>query len=173
MEFPARLFSYRSISDLSHDPELAAALGNAIVAWAEAERMILATLARVMGIGLNNVQPGFYRIPTFEARVKFARALMTAWDAGKFDKAAIDKQLVTLNRLASTRNHLIHGDWAAKMDLSQTVIFDHRSDASSPKRRKPIKAHDVRNHTNAVLACRKRLDELIDFDSIPLWIAAP
>jgi hypothetical protein len=45
-EFLAML--YRTIKGLAHDPKLAAALGDMIVAWAYAETILMNTLTRVL-----------------------------------------------------------------------------------------------------------------------------
>ena len=66
--------AYRTITGLSHDPKLAAALGDMIVAWAYAETVLINTLTRVLGSNLNKIQAGYYRIPTFESRVRFLNA---------------------------------------------------------------------------------------------------
>lgn len=42
---------FYSLEDLSHDTKLAEALGNMVVAWADAEQRLLGTLARITGTG--------------------------------------------------------------------------------------------------------------------------
>lgn len=67
---------YLSLWDLEHDQKLATALGDMVVVWTNAERVLLGTMARVLGARLNFVQPAFYRLPTFESRSKFIKALI-------------------------------------------------------------------------------------------------
>lgn len=162
--------SYYTLRSLAHDRELAAALGDMIIAWAAAEKSIIGTQARILGVGLNIIQAGFYRFPTFEARIKFTRAILTEWKTDQFDKAAIDKAIEKLSALSTARNHWIHGDWCGRQIPSdiEVVIFDHRSPTDSPKRRKPVKAADICNHTEAVNKRAKHLAELTDFQSIPI-----
>ena len=149
---------YYSLEDLSHDPKLASALGEMVITWANADQALLGTMARVLNANLNFVQPAFYRLPTFEARIKFIRALISEWRAPKgFSKASIDTATSKLAKLASTRNHWIHGVWCLAEDKSETVIFDHRSPVGSPGRRKAVKAADVRNH---IIAVKKRCEHL-------------
>jgi hypothetical protein len=96
---------FYSIRNLSHDPALANALGDMVVAWAHAELMMFRTLARITGTGLNMAMAGYFCIPTFEARVKFTIALIPEWETADYDKGAIKKAIEKLAKLASTRNH--------------------------------------------------------------------
>jgi hypothetical protein len=160
---------YFSLRNLSHDDELAIALGNMVIVWAYAELSLLGALARITGMGLNMTQSGYYRIPTFEARVKFIRALVPGWTApDKMDKAEVDDEIDKLARLSSARNHWVHGDWCCNRDESEVVIFDHRAAPDSAQRRKPVKAADVKNHIEAVLKRADKLRSLIDWHSLKL-----
>ena len=78
--------THKALEDLSHDPKLANALGNMVVAWAHAEIIVFSTFARVADIGLNMAMESYYRIPTFESRVKFVLALLSQWQTKKYDK---------------------------------------------------------------------------------------
>jgi hypothetical protein len=153
--------AYYTLEDLSNDPKLAEALGNMVAAWAGAEVTLISTLARITGMPLNMAQAGYYRIPTFEARVKFIRALMTEWKTDLFNTEGIDLAIQKLSKLASTRNHWIHGDWCASDDEKEIVVFDHRADPDSSHRRKPVKAADVTNHCKAVLGRARDLAALV------------
>jgi len=157
---------YFALQDLSHDPKLAEALGNMVVAWAHAEIMLFATFARVAGIGLNMAMEASARIPTFESRTKFIRALIQEWNTVEFDKEAIVDAIQGLVTLSKTRNHWVHGDWCAPADKSHAVIFDHRAPVESPKRRKPVKAHDVMNHCDAVKLRAAELGKLIKYEAL-------
>jgi hypothetical protein len=148
---------YFTLKDLNHDPDLARALGDMVIAWAYAETILIGVLACIMNSGLNIIQAGYYRIPTFEARIKFIRSLIPDWNTTKFDKAAIDNEVEKLSSISSKRNHWIHGDWCRERTSGTVVIFDHRSELTSPNRRKPVKAIDVKNHADTV---RKRADAL-------------
>ena len=158
----------KTLRSLAHDRELAAALGNMVIAWAYADKLLIGTQARILRTNLNLIMAGFYRIPTFESRVKFTRALITEWESRDFDRPAIDKAVKKLSDLSSARNHWIHGDWCATQDPSpKIVIFNHRVDVESADRRKPVKASDVLNHTEAVHRRCSALAQLIDFESLP------
>ena len=159
---------YTSLRDLKHDPELATALGNMVVAWAHAESTLLLTLARVTGASAHMAQAGYYRIPTFESRTKFILGLMAEWHPppADFSREKIIKAVEKLSKLASARNGWVHGDWCVAADKSHTVIFDHRADSESPHRRRPVKAADVRNHNEAVLKRAEELDDLILSDEL-------
>jgi hypothetical protein len=161
--------AYISLIDLSHDTELATALGNMVVIWAHAETIMIYALARISGTGVNMAQAGYYRIPTFEARSKFILALLPEWKTTEFDKDAIETAIVKLAKLASTRNHWVHGDWCiSKDDKKVAVIFNHRAEMNSPERRKPVKANDVRQHCDAVRRRAGALANLIDPTMLPV-----
>lgn len=157
---------YTALEDLSHDSNLAQALGNMVVCWAHADIVLFSTFARVTGIGLNMAMASYHRIPTFESRVKFLRALLPDWQTKEFDKNAIDKAIGKLAKLASTRNHWVHGDWCATRDRSETVIFDHRTDPNSAGRRKPVKTADILNHCQAVKIRSAALAALIKWHDL-------
>jgi hypothetical protein len=157
---------YYAIKDLSHDPKLAEALGNMVVTWAHGENIMFCTLSRVADIGLNMSVAGYFRIPTFESRVKFILALIPEWKTDKYDKAAITEAIEKLANLASARNHWIHGDWCANKEKTETVIFNHRVHPESDARRKPVKASAVNNHCDAVRKRANILSQLIDYDSL-------
>jgi hypothetical protein len=157
---------FYTLQDFSHDPKLAAALGNMVVAWAYAEHILLSALSRITGIGRNMSLDGYYRIPTFEARVKFILALIPEWKMGKFDKDAITEAIEKLNKLSATRNQWIHGDWCTNKTKTVTVIFNHRAPADSLERRKPVEEADVKNHCEAVKARAATLQNLIDSASL-------
>jgi len=109
---------FHALTDLSHDPKLAEALGNMVIAWAYAEESLIGALSRISGMSLNKAQAGFYRIPTFESRIKFIRALITEWNTKEFNTAAIDTAIDKLSHLSSARNHWVHGCWLATDDYS-------------------------------------------------------
>ena len=139
------------ISNLTHDPKLATALGNMVVAWAEAETILMLTLACVLDSpNADMIQVGYYRIPTFEARTKFIRTLITEWTSTEFDKDSITRAINKLSQLSTTRNGWIHGVWGISKPKNETIIWDFRAPADSDERRRPIKAIDVTNHCEAV-----------------------
>ena len=159
---------FHALTDLSHDPKLAEALGNMVIAWAYAEESLIGALSRISGMSLNKAQAGFYRIPTFESLIKFIRALITEWNTKEFNTAAIDTAIDKLSHLSSARNHWVHGCWLATDDYSELYVFDMRADAESDARRKPVKAADVRNHNQAVLLRADALRALIDMGSLEI-----
>jgi len=157
---------YNALEDLAHDPKLAEALGNMVVTWAYAETVLFSTFARVTGIGLNMAMESIARIPTFESRAKFILALVNQWETDKFDRDAIATAVEKLAKKAGTRNHWVHGDWCANRAKTATVIFDHRQPHDSPKRTKPVKAHDVADHCKAVKNRAAELAALIKWDEL-------
>jgi len=67
------------IDCMDHDPDLAHALWNMIVAWSRAETSLVNTFATISGMHFNIATIAYYRIPTFEARVKVIQAMLTEW----------------------------------------------------------------------------------------------
>jgi len=96
--------AYDDLNNLNHDPALANALGNMVVAWARAETALIIAFGHIAKIRLDMATLGYYRIPTFEARTKFLRAIIIDWKGEKYDKEAITKAIEKLNGLASARN---------------------------------------------------------------------
>lgn len=142
--------------DLSHNPELARALGDMVVIWARAESGLAFVLAEVTGMDVNMAQHGYYRIPTFEARVKFILALIEEWGVPEPRRKAFTTAVSKLAGLADARNRWVHGIWCIERPANTTVTFHLRA-APQKGRRLPVKVADVRNHVQAV---RNRVEEL-------------
>lgn len=117
---------HMTISDLSYDEKLATALGNMVVVWSHAERTLMRVIWRCTGIDEQMNQASFYRIPTFESRVKYVRALLSEWQTKTYDVGAIDKAIVKLSSLAKARNEWIHGNYHRVVATNKTVRFDFR-----------------------------------------------
>ena len=156
---------YRDILTLDHDPKLAAALGSTLVAWAHAETGLVLALSRITGIPRNSATQAYYRIPTFESRIKFLRSLLSTWHNPEFDREKIDRAILKLSGLSRTRNHWVHGAWSKSQISNETVVFDFRSDPNAPERRKPVKASDVTNHVEA--GNRWASDLLVKLQTLP------
>lgn len=147
---------FYDVDNLDHDQQLAQAMGNMVTAWAAAETALVFVLAAICSLDVNAAIAGYYRIPTFEARTKFIRALIPEWKTTKFDKAAICSTIGKLNALATTRNEWVHGVWCMDRESKETFVFNFRREVGKG-RRKPIKATDVATHSQAV---RSRTNEL-------------
>jgi hypothetical protein len=159
---------YYDLDNLEHDPQMAKALGNMVVVWAYAEATLVGVLSRITDIHINMAMHGYYRIPTFEARVKFIQALLLEWAPKDFDKQAIKQEITALSRLAGSRNHWVHGVWCCTKDKSETVIFDFRKPPDEPRARQPksgrrsiADSNDVETHVDAVRQRSKKLADLI------------
>jgi hypothetical protein len=160
---------YVDIDNLSHDPKLAEALGNMVVAWARAETQLANVFACIMVAHFNLATAAFYRIPSFEARAKVLLAILEKWENPTHDAAEIAAQITKLVRLAKTRNHWVHGVWCNEQtDSPNTVVFDFRAPDDSERRRKPVKAADVTNHIEAVHGRIEALNRLV-----PLYYRPP
>jgi hypothetical protein len=92
------------IDNLDHDPELAAALENMIVAWARAETALVNVFALVSGMHFNVATVAYYRIPTFEARCKVIQALLEVWPLQPTHRRdALAKEVQKLRKLTTAR----------------------------------------------------------------------
>jgi hypothetical protein len=160
--------SYTRIQNLNGEPELAAALGNMVIAWSYAEQALMNVMGRVTGMPLNIVLNGYYRIPTINSRMQFLAGLLERWEASKFDPAAISREIAGLGKLSATRNHWIHNEWCIGKPTKEIVQFDQRAKIGSAQRRKTVKAADVTNHNAAVLKRCKALNELVDEKSLEI-----
>lgn len=149
--------AFGSIRDLSHDRELASALGDMIVAWADAEGCLYDIMHRITGMSYAMINDVTARVPTFESRIKITQTLLERWAQDDQHTQALTEAVAKLAKLSATRNRLVHGSWRSTLDKSLTVVFDHREQIGSPKRRRTVKAHDVINHVNAV---HSRIDDL-------------
>lgn len=149
--------SYDDLSNLDHDKRTAIALGNLIVVWAYAEATLSFCLAEVFSIDANMAIASYYRIPTFESRVKFLTAALATWKPKPgLDKDKIETAIEKLSKLAKPRNDWVHNVWCIDRATKETVIFDYRKPVSV-ERRKVIKAHDIEFHCKTV---RQRTTDL-------------
>src|SRR5690242_5604305 len=103
---------YDDLHNLDNDQALARALGNMVIAWANAETALVFAFSAVADITVNMAIMGYYRVPTFESRVKALRAMIEEWKSSKYDKVAIDHAIEKLSKLSKTRNDWVHGVWA-------------------------------------------------------------
>ena len=93
-------FPYLGIHNLAHDRELAAALGDMLVAWANIEKQMLIVLACILNVHPNQMLVGYFRIPTFEARTKLIRAFLSEWETKDFDRDAIAHIISKISKLS-------------------------------------------------------------------------
>jgi aminoglycoside/choline kinase family phosphotransferase len=87
---------------------LAIALGNMVIAWANAETALVHALAHIADIHPNMASVTYYRVPTFESRVKVIQALIEEWQVSQASRDALSDAVKQLSDLASTRNNWIH-----------------------------------------------------------------
>ncbi|WP_292406850.1 hypothetical protein [Mesorhizobium sp.] len=152
-----------TIDHLGGHDDIALALGNMIVAWSGAEATLVHAMAIVGSLDINQANSGFYRIPTFESRVKFILAMIPDWEASTYDKPAIIKAIDAISGLASTRNSWVHNSWVADVSLGGGGIFvvNARVPRGSQNQLKPVKAHDIRHHAETVISRTKILYGLL------------
>lgn len=166
---------YLDIDNLDHDPALATDLGQMIVAWARAETSLVNVFAAVTDVHFNMATVAYYRIPTFEARVKVILAIISV---AKFTPESLrddlSRAIEKLAKLASARNHWVHGLWCVeKPNPTKSVIFDFRAPPNTPGRVKPAKANDVRTHIAAVKQRTRDIDQIIPLKVKTLQPATP
>jgi hypothetical protein len=154
--------TFTSINNLNHDPELARALGDMVIAWARADTTLVMSLSAITGAPMHMAELGYYRIPSFEARVKMLRAMIPEWQNNNAD--ALEKALGKLNNLAHTRNGWVHNCWVISKEDNKTFCIDFRKDPSN--RSKPVKASDVRHHAESVISRVTEIEDLV-IDFVP------
>lgn len=159
---------YRSAKNLDHDVDLAAAIGNMVVAWAFAEMALVQSLARISGLRANVALMAYHRIPTINSRMQFILALSEDWEAGEFNKAQIRSDIEGLAGLNETRNKLVHGNWVVDSAFCETAIFNYRASLKSGNRKMVVKINDVKNHNSAVLQRSDRLYIQVKADQIAI-----
>lgn len=154
---------YLDIDNLDHAPHLVEALGNVMIAWAKAETVLSWAFARVFEIHPNRASFGFYRIPTFEARIKVILGMMEQWETAQYDKGKLREIIERISQKSLTRNAWVHGVWCKNQDSDETVIFRFREPEGLGKRIKIIRITDVQNHLSALRADIKELAGLVGY----------
>lgn len=137
-----------------------------VVAWGSAEQALVHVFCQITGLTFVKATTGFFKIPTFEARVNVLRALVGEWDPPSWvDKKAVDAQIDGLSSLAAARNRWIHSTWSLGSSeagkTGETVTFSYRYRSDHKDRRHPVKAADVLNHVRAVRERRSALYDLL------------
>lgn len=152
------------IDNLDHDPALAQALGNMVVAWAKAETALVHLYAYAMNHNYDMAMAAYYRIPNFETRTKMIAASLVHWETRDYDVAAIKTAVAKLVKLARTRNKWIHGTYGLKDGSDKTILYDARAEPGTPEHRKRIKDADVLNHISAVRRRTRDLEKLVQIE---------
>ncbi|MER8822920.1 hypothetical protein NKJ72_27340 [Mesorhizobium sp. M0045] len=151
--------TYNDLNNLSSDSDIATALGDMVVAWANAETTLMHAMCSICNMSTNMAHFGYYRIPTFEARVKFLLAMIPEWDTSS-DRDAISKAIEKISGMSGTRNNWVHGIWSKEKTTGQVVVFNFRA-AENKGRNKPVKAHDINHHVETLIANTKALRKLL------------
>ncbi len=155
-------FTHYDLDNLDHDPELAVAIGNMIIAWSRAETSLVNVFSLVTGTDFNLATIAYYRIPSFEARCKVVLAVLEAWQLRPpARRDALVKHVQKLRSLAKTRNDWVHGLWCLDGASQKTVVFDFRQSEETTDRRRIVKAHDVLDHVRAVRKRTGQISELV------------
>ena len=141
--------TFDDLDNLDHDPKLAAALGNMVVAWARAETALVKAYALVAKIHYNLAASAYYRIPTFESRVKVLLALIEEQQETVDRREELAKAVEKLAKLSSARNRWVHGLWIVERGTDHTLVIPMREPVST-RRGRQIKTHDVEDHVSAV-----------------------
>jgi hypothetical protein len=148
------------IDNLDHAEDIATALGQMVVAWAKAEVILSMCFARVMGIEPNRAFSPFYRIPTFESRVKVILAMIDGWGKTPYDKDKIRGLVEKISAQSEARNSWVHGIWSKNDANDDTVIFRFRK-PTGKGRMMPIRVQDIHNHLIALRATVEELGRIV------------
>lgn len=149
------------LDNLDHDPELAQALGNMVVAWARTETALIKMLAYVTELHFNQAAAAYYAIPTFESRTNTLLALASEINSHtpieRF--AEIADAVEGLKTLSSTRNEWVHAVWVSERGSKLVKTFNMK-EGKSKRRAKQITANAVRQHITAVKHQRSVLEDI-------------
>jgi hypothetical protein len=149
--------SYLDIDNLDHDPDLAVALGNMVVAWARAETALVKAYAVTTKMHYNIAAAAYYNIPTFESRTKALLAMVVDRPDPFPERTALRDATVALADLAKARNRWVHGLWVVlKKKPSVTQVFNMKQ-PSATRRAAQVTTNAVRQH---VMAVRQRTADL-------------
>jgi hypothetical protein len=148
------------LQNLDHKPEIARALGDMVVAWSYAEGSLISVMWRITSLDHQAAAVAYYRIPTFEARVKFIYALLSEWKTKKYKVDTIRVAVEKLAKLSRPRNDWIHGNWCRTADFKkQTFLVDYREPPGSRKRTVTIGA--IKNHSATVIVRAQAIKALV------------
>jgi hypothetical protein len=165
-DFPTML-----LDDMAGNPALGQALGDMLVAWSAAERALVITLQFLTHTKRSAAVAMYFRIPTFESRIKVIRALAADWTQPKIPKEsfiqeldvqALAKMVDKLSKLSLTRNGWVHGSWTFNPRDKTISVINYREPLDSEKRRTPIKANDIKVHVTAVKEWIRKLRGELD-----------
>lgn len=151
--------NYVDLAHLDHDPDLATALGNMVVAWARAETAIVMAYAVATKMHYNLAVSAYYNIPTFESRTKALLAVIDDRPDPFPERTELRAALEALVKLAKTRNTWVHGLWVSDKRTSVTHIFNMKQPSAS-RRAAQVTANAVRQHVKAV---RQYTEDLMAF----------
>jgi hypothetical protein len=158
---------YLDLDNLNHDPRLAEALGNMVVAWAKAETVLVNIFACVMNVHFNFATFAYYRILTFESRIKVITAILPEWESDKYSPKDIENAVAKLRKLSPARNDWIHGVWCIDRETSETVMFDFRAAEDTLSRQKIIKVNDIVVHVEAVRKRTATFEQMVPLYFVP------
>lgn len=137
-----------SVTNLASHPDIAKALGEMVVAWANVDCTLVLALSHAAKMDANLALTAYYRIPTFEARTKTIIAILADSDCRLLNREAVAKAVSKLAKLASARNNWIHGSYFT--DGTKIINFDYRRPIGHESRTRTLKAHDIMDHVSAV-----------------------
>jgi hypothetical protein len=145
--------------DRLQDREIAAALGDMVIAWSAAEYSLIEVFATVAAIPWPMASAAYYQMPTYESRTKVLSAMLAKWETAPFPVATLVNEINALSRLSKTRNHWVHGYWVQQLMGPTISTFDMRG--PEPREAKPVKAADISNHVAAVQRRTRAIQEAL------------
>ena len=153
--------SYTALVNWKRHPDIATAFGEMVLAWANAENVMLFTFSHAAQIDANLALLTYYRIPTFEARTKVIVSLLSEPKCQLANRTVVLAAAEKLAKLAQARNAWIHGNFWT--DGKTVVSFDYRLQSHKPRTR-PIKSNDINLHVDAVRQRTKDLEALLPME---------
>lgn len=152
--------TYVDLDNLDHDPQLAQALGNMVVAWARAETALIKILSLVTNLHYNEAAAAYYAMPTFESRT---RALLSISEEIHSNRPIngyddIVRDTLSLRDLSSTRNEWVHAVWVSEHGSRLVKTFNMK-EGKHKRRAKQITANAVNQHIKQVKRARDSLEK--------------
>src|SRR4051812_3740624 len=105
MKSEDRFTDLESLQNRRGGSEIAAALGNLVIAWSSAESKLVAVLRVIENISYNDAARQYYKMTSFGSRKNLLRKKISEWNSDKYEKDTICALIEELNGLSNQRNN--------------------------------------------------------------------
>jgi hypothetical protein len=140
---------YHPVTSHEQHPKLAAAIGDVILAWTEAENAQVGLFAAMLNIPHAKASRLYQKLPNYRSRTQALCALVDL-DSGF---AELKTFVLKLSGLSKKRNNFIHGLYIEQWGGGDLRLVDLDEPSESPKRSGPTKPNDIHQHAQAVRKC--------------------